>query len=170
MKILFLGAPGSGKSTQGRLLAEGLGFDWVSSGQLFREDGDPKILKIVESGQLVPDEIVEEMMAEAIFVKEKVILDGFPRNLEQCRFLVENNIDLDLIVEIVVPKEELLKRMLLRGRKDDNEKTILERIDFYNHNRDLIVDFFEKEGVKIVRIDGTGEVGEIQERIREEIL
>lgn len=169
MKILFLGAPGSGKSTQGQLLAKDYKFEWLSSGQLFRESNDPKIQKIMKGAQLVPDEITEEMMLGAMNGKEKVILDGFPRNLAQCEFLEAKGIEIDLIIEIVAPEDELVKRMLLRGRSQDSEDVAKERIEIYKRSRDAVIGFYEKRGNKIVEIDGVGEIEKIQERVKEAI-
>ena len=169
MKILFLGAPGSGKSTQGQFLAEDKGFEWISSGQLFRESNDPKILEIVKGAELVPDEITERMIMEAMEGKEKVILDGFPRNLAQCEFLAENEVKIDLMLEIVVPDEELLKRMLLRGRGQDTEEVAKERIKMYHETRDMVVEFFQARGVELIEIDGVGTIEEVKNKIREAI-
>lgn len=169
MKILFLGASGSGKSTQGQILAEEKGFVWLSSGQMFRESGDPEILEILKGAQLVPDELTGKMMIEAIENqgRDNFILDGFPRNLRQCEILTENGIELDKIVEIGVPKEELVKRVALRGREQDKEEILLERVEMYEKTRDLIVDYFVKRGADFVKVDGVGEIEEVAKRVKE---
>ena len=117
MNILFLGAPGSGKSTQGQILAEKRGMKWLSSGQMFRESKDPEILKILETSQLVSDEITNRMMAKAI--RENldfgVILDGYPRTLNQVEYIFNEGIKIDMVVEIDVPVEELLKLTESKG-------------------------------------------------------
>ena len=170
MKILFLGAPGSGKSTQGKILANDLGFEWISSGELLRKSEDPEIIETLAKGSLIDDALTERIVTEAMEGKEKVILDGFPRTLAQCEFLVEKGIELDSIVEIVVPREELLQRIKDRERSPEDKIEIAEkRIDQYEKTRDTIVGFFEKRGMKIIQIDGVGEIDKIQLKIREAI-
>lgn len=168
MKILFLGAPGSGKSTQGQILAENKGWKWVSPGQMFRESGDPEILEVIKTARLVPDGIVIKMVIDAIKDLDDVILDGYPRNLKQCESLVENQIGIDAIVEIVVPEEELIKRSLARGRAQDTAEVVKERIGMYQETRNLIVNFFEeKQRVKVLQVNGVGEIEEIARRVKE---
>lgn len=167
MKILFLGAPGSGKSTQGQILAEEKGWKWVSPGQMFRESEDPKIKEIISTSQLVPDEITIGMIIDTIKDLDSFILDGYPRNLNQCESLGENQIDIDIMVEIVVPEEELIARSLARGRAQDTAEVIRERIEMYRNTRDMIVEFFENKNVKLLQIDGVGEIEEIAKRVKE---
>ena len=89
MKILFLGAPGSGKSTQGQILAKDKGLRWISSGELCRNSGDPKILEIIRGAKLIDDDTMGEMVVAEIRKgdTENFILDGFPRNKHQCEIL-----------------------------------------------------------------------------------
>lgn len=172
MKILFLGAPGSGKSTQGQILASDNGWVWLSSGELCRNSGDPEILEVLKGSKLISDDIVSKMVLEAINENSEAgfILDGFPRNRRQCEILDENNIEIDLILEIAVPKEELLARVALRGREQDSEATLLERIDMYEKSRDEIVSYYSEKGVKCEIVNGVGEIEEIAKRVKEAIL
>ncbi len=172
MKILFLGAPGSGKSTQGQILANDNGWIWLSSGELCRNSGNPEILEIIKGAKLIPDEIMAKMVLEAINDNDEAgfILDGFPRNRRQCEILEENNIEIDLILEINVPEEELLARVALRGREQDSEETILERIDMYEKSRDEIFEYYSGKGVKCEIVNGVGTIEEVAQRVKEAVL
>lgn len=172
MKILFLGAPGSGKSTQGQILANDNGWIWLSSGELCRNSGNPEILEIIKGAKLVPDDMIAKMMLEVIneHPEASFVFDGFPRNRQQCDILNDNKIDVDLVLEINVPKEELLARVALRGREQDTEETMLERIDIYEKSRDEIVEYYSKRGVKCEIVNGVGEIDEVAQRVKEAIL
>lgn len=169
MKILFLGAPGSGKSTQGQILAKEQQLVWLSSGQILRDSKDPEILKILDGSALVGDEITGKMVFEAIEANggDNFILDGFPRNLRQCDMLTDRGISFDKIIEIDVPKDELVQRVLMRGRGQDTEDLLLERIKMYEETRDIIVDYFKQRGVEFRKIDGFGEIEDVANRVKE---
>ena len=171
MNILFLGAPGSGKSTQGQILAGKRGMKWLSSGEMFRESKDPEILKILETAQLVPDDITNKMMKKAIEENASfgVILDGYPRTLNQVEYIFKEGIKVDFVVEINVPIEELLKRLSERGRGQDTPEIIKERVGIYERARDEIVRYCLERGAKFVKIDGVGTIEEISERVEREV-
>ena len=171
MNILFLGAPGSGKSTHSQILADKRGMKWLSSGQMFRESRDPEILKILETSQLVSDEVTNKMMGDAIRQNAEfgVILDGYPRTLNQAKYIFDEGLKIDVVVEINVPIEELLKRLSERGREQDTPEIIKERVELYEKTRDEIVKYCLGHGARFVRIDGVGSIDEISQRVDEEI-
>ena len=172
MNILFLGAPGSGKSTQGQILADKKGMKWVSSGEMFRESKDPRIIEILRTAQLVPDEITNEMMLEKIreLGGDGILLDGYPRKISQAEFMVENGMKIDLIVEIKVSLEEIISRVLSRGREQDTEEIIRERVNAYEKSRDEIVEFFVERGTRLIEIEGQGSIEEVAGKVEGAVL
>lgn len=168
--VIFFGPPGSGKSMQGQMMAARHGWRWISTGDLLRRSGDPKIAEILKSGNLISDEIVNKLFYQAIDGDNEVILDGYPRTLEQAQELfsrVGDKIDLALVLE--VPVEEIKKRLAIRKRPEDELDTMLHRIEIYNKTMAPIIDFLREKGIEVLTVDGSGLVGEIHDRI-EKIL
>lgn len=174
--IIFFGPAGSGKSVQGHILAARQGWRWLSAGQLLRETGDPTVFASMAKGDLVDNDTVNKVMDKALANAaqvDQVIFDGWPRALEQAHWLVERAAELgatiDLIVVLEVPTNELIKRLHIRGRADDTVDAIDERLSIYHHEVYPILAFFTEEDAPIVHIDGTGTVGEVHDRIVEEL-
>lgn len=170
--IIMMGLAGSGKSTQGQMLAEATGKVWLSAGQVLRDTGDPEVSAIQESGKLVPNELVERLMIEGMLkaVREgkDVIIDGFPRDAEQAEWLVTNLASvMRLAIVIDVPKSELVRRLELRGRADDTREAIEERFKIVEQNIYSICKTFEAAGVEVRNVDGTGTPEEVAERIQQ---
>jgi len=174
--IVFFGQPGAGKTTQGKMLAASQGWCWISAGQLLRGTDDPEIRKFIESGELVPYEKVCKLVGGALddcSGVEHVIIDGFARRIEQASWLIEKganyNRKIELIIVVNIPKQELIKRLMLRGRKDDIKQIIKNRLDIYEKQTYPVLDYFEKQNVKIAYIDGSGTQEQVHERIMEEV-
>lgn len=174
--IIFFGPAGAGKSVQGQMLAARHGWRWLSAGQLLRDTHDLELIKEMQTGGLVTPERVNELMGEALQRAvniDRVILDGFPRQLVQARWLIESkklhDRAIDLVVVLEVPRSELLKRLEVRGRVDDTPEAIDERLRIYRHEMYPILSYFTEQGVNIVHIDGTGTVGQVHDRIMEEL-
>lgn len=167
--IILFGLAGSGKGTQGKALSEIFGWRWMSVGEVIRQTG--KYKELTDKGGLVPDEEVIKLMGVQIDRAEdegfEVILDGYPRDLTQAEYIVEHyqgKIDGAIILE--VPKEELLARLALRGRNDDKEiESIERRFGIFEQNITPIVALFEKAGIKVEKVDGTGKIEEVTERL-----
>jgi adenylate kinase len=175
--IIIFGPAGSGKSIQGQILAARNGWRWLSAGQLLRDTHDPQLIAEMQTGQLVEHDKVNKIISEAITRAnnvKRVIIDGFPRAIEQAKWLLENeekhgdSVELGVVLE--VPKSELMKRLEVRGRVDDTFEAIDERLEIYRNETEPILDYFSKEGIKIVRVDGTGSVGQVHDRIMEELV
>jgi adenylate kinase len=174
--IIFFGPAGAGKSVQGQLLAARNGWRWLSSGQLLRDTHDIEVIKDMQTGQLVAPEKVSELMGQALDNAkniEQVILDGYPRHLSQAKWLIENQPrhqrSIGLVIVLEVPRSELMKRLEVRGRADDKPEIIDERLKIYRSEIYPILTYFTEQGVNIAHIDGTGTVGQVHDRIMEEL-
>lgn len=175
--IVFFGPAGAGKSVQGQMLAARHGWRWLSAGQQLRDTHDIELLKEMQTGKLVTAEKVNKLMGEALKRAkniDRVILDGFPRQLSQAKWLVETQPDhersIKLVVVLEVPRSELLKRIEVRGRIDDTPEAVDERLKIYRTEMYPILSYLTEEGVNIVHIDGTGTVGQVHDRIMEELV
>lgn len=174
--IVFFGPAGAGKSVQGNLLAARNDWRWLGAGQLLRDSKDPELLARMSTGKLVEPEIVNRVMGDALSRAgnvKKVILDGFPRQLAQAKWLIENqknhNRKVDLVIVLEVPRSELMRRLEIRGRLDDTPEVIDERLRIYRQEMYPVLNYFNENGVQIAHIDGTGSVGQVHDRIMEEI-
>lgn len=169
--ILIFGPVGAGKSTQAGLLVERLGYNWISTGNLFRETKDPEMIAYLKTGKLVSDEQTEKLVETTLSDTDlsKVILDGFPRNVSQAEWLLGKQYPIDLGIVIELDGEEAIERMQLRGRDDDNEDAIKQRLAIYHQQVDPCIDYLSSEGVNLARVSGSGSVQEIHEKIMAEI-
>lgn len=174
--IVFFGPAGAGKSVQGQMLAARNGWRWLSAGQLLRDTHDIELIKEMQSGQLVNPQKVNELMSEAIrrsHSVDNVILDGYPREMSQARWLIDKRThhgrDIKLVVVLEVPKSELLKRLEVRGRVDDTPDAIDERLKIYRTEMYPILSYMTEQNINIVHIDGVGTVGQVHDRIMEEL-
>jgi adenylate kinase len=180
-KILLLGAPGSGKGTQGARLAEELDIQHVAIGDLLRAEikaGTPlgqTIQNKVESGELVSDDLVLELIStRAVELAETgYVLDGFPRSVEQAergrREVAEPSGAVpDLVVYLDVPEDIVVERLLARaaveGRADDNEKTIRNRMRVFNDSTAPLLAHYERQG-KVRVVDATGSPDDVTSAI-----
>lgn len=167
MKILFAGPQGSGKSTQGKLLARFLGISYISTGDMFRSLGG-EIKQIVDEGKLVDDQltskIVEEKLKEEEY-KNGFIFDGYPRTMEQIKLFDPG---FDKVIHLDLSDAEAKKRLLARGREDDTEDAITERLRNYHLQTDPILDYYRQKKI-VKQIDGLGSIEEIQQRIKDTI-
>lgn len=176
--IVIFGAPGSGKGTQSEKMIEKYGFGHISTGDVLRSEikNGTELGKTAKSyidqGQLIPDELMIDILASVYdgFGKEHegVIFDGFPRTIPQAealkKMLADRGHKVAAMIELDVPEEELMKRLLLRGqlsgRSDDNEETIKKRLDVYHNQTAPLIAWYEKEGIHN-HIDGLGELDRI---------
>jgi adenylate kinase len=181
MRIVLLGAPGSGKGTQAKRLKAELGIAHISTGDLLRaavKAGTPLGLKakaVMEAGQLVSDDIVlgllEERLAEAD-TQPGYILDGYPRNLAQANaldaLLARLQQPLDAVLKLNVPDADIVKRCEIRfeqeHRADDNPETVRKRLAVYAEQTAPVADFYARRGV-LTEIDGVGEIDAIGGRL-----
>jgi len=183
MYLMILGAPGSGKGTQGKLLADHLGIPQVSTGELLRsavQRGTAlgrEAKGYMDRGLLVPDSVVLRLIREILDSREAargVLMDGFPRTVPQAqavdRILAERRARVDRVLLLEVEEQELVKRLLGRaakeGRSDDNLESIKQRLTVYHEQTAPLVAYYEQQGA-VRRIPGMGAVDDIQKRVRE---
>lgn len=177
--IVIFGAPGAGKGTQSDFIVERFHLTHISTGDLLRKEiADQtelglRIKNIMDAGQLVSDDIVVEMIDNAIARDTQGILfDGFPRTVAQAetldKLLAKHGRELTCMIELDVPREELIRRMLERakvsGRSDDNEATIKNRLVEYENKTLPVASYYAKQG-KQVKINGLGDIKRISDDI-----
>jgi len=182
MRIVIMGAPGSGKGTQAALIVKELGLDHVSTGDLLRaavasgSELGKKAKEVMDRGELVSDQIVLGLLEERLTGTENeagFILDGFPRNLAQASALdellerigkpVDEALQIDVDEEQVV--ERIAKRAALEGRSDDTEETVRNRLKVYGELTAPVVDYYAQKGI-LSRVLGDGTIEEVFQRIR----
>ena len=183
MKLVFFGPPGSGKGTQAKLLAKELNILHLSTGDILREklnDGDKlsiKLKQIMSSGNLVSDEILNQIIANKLMSKEcrkGFILDGYPRTISQSEFLLtfskSNSLNLDIIfdfkIDFKLVEERILSRSKQEQRSDDNLEVIKTRLDKYIEETYPVSQFFSVNFSKnFFTIDASKEVSKIQREL-----
>lgn len=174
--IIFFGPAGAGKSMQGQMLAAREGWRWLSAGQLMRDTRDPALLQEMQTGKLVSSEKVNAVMGQALARAtsiDEVVLDGYPRSIDQAKWLLDNQPmhghSIKMVIVLEVQKNELMKRLEVRGRADDTFEAIDERLMIYHQEINPILDYFTEQGIKITHIDGMGSVGQVHDRIMKEV-
>lgn len=177
LNIVIFGAPGSGKGTQSERIVEKFGIDHISTGDVLRAEiaAGTELGKsakaLIDNGQLIPDAMMVDILAAKLdtFVDSKgVIFDGFPRTIAQAEalkvMLNERGQDVTAMIELDVPEDELMDRLIKRGqmsgRADDNEETIKKRLVVYNEQTSPLKEWYKKEG-KHCYINGLGDLDRI---------
>ena len=177
--LLFLGPPGAGKGTQAGLMSESSQYLHLSTGELLRKEVELKtnlgiqVKEIINSGKLVKDELVLEIVRKNLLKKNKGwILDGYPRNISQADSLNQVLEDIHQALEMVfyldVKEDILVKRLLSRGRKDDNENTIRTRLNIYKETTEPLIDFYKNKNI-LKYIDGDRELKVISDEIKQKM-
>lgn len=186
MNIVIFGAPGSGKGTQSARIIDKYGLYHISTGEVLRDEiaRGTELGKVADSyiskGQLIPDDLMVSILEDVLNREEKakkgVVFDGFPRTIPQAealrKMLQKRGTDLHAVIGLEVPEDELVQRMLLRGketgRADDNLETIKNRLQVYHKQTQPLREFYTGEG-KYHAVDGTGVVDEIFGRISDHL-
>lgn len=174
--IIFFGPAGAGKSVQGQLLSARNDWRWLSTGQMFRDSDDPEVKEILKTGELISDQKTYDVVKEALGAAKNVdrlIVDGFPRTMDQAEWLMDkNNLlgrEVSMVIVLEVPESLIQKRLELRGRDQDKPDIIARRMNIYRKEMYPVLGFFAHEDIRIVHIDGTGTVGEVHDRIQSEL-
>lgn len=182
MRIVIMGAPGSGKGTQAALIVKELDLDHISTGDLLRAavaagtELGKRAKEVMDRGELVSDEIVLGLLEQRLLqenTKNGFILDGYPRNIAQAQALdgllerigqpVEEALQIDVDEEQVVTR--IAKRAALEGRSDDTEETVRNRLRIYGEETAPVVDFYAQKGI-LSRVLGDGSIEDVFQRIR----
>ena len=202
-KIILLGPPGSGKGTQAEKLGDDLGLIRLSTGDMLREAvrNQTELGKMakgyMDSGGLVPDSVVIGLMKEKIStIREGLVLDGFPRTVQQAEAL-EEFVDIEYVINLDVDDDELVDRLTKRRscpdcnvvyhllykppmkdgvcdkcgaslyqRSDDTEETVRARLKVYRENTFPLIEYYDKKGL-LVNIDGRGDINQIYKSIED---
>ncbi|MDT5217985.1 MAG: adenylate kinase [Mycobacterium sp.] len=171
MRVVLLGPPGAGKGTQAEKLAEKLQIPHISTGELFRsniQEGTKLGLeaqRYLDAGDLVPSELTNQLVDDRLNHSDAAngfILDGYPRSVEQAKALHDmlgrRGTDIDAVVEFRVSEDELLTRLKGRGRADDTEEVILNRMKVYNAETAPLLEYYSDE---LKTVDAVGELDEV---------
>lgn len=172
--IIILGIAGSGKTTQGKLLAKSLGCAWLSSGQLLRDHMAGDQADELNRGELVDDEVLLSLLDKELqhfkADSQELILDGSPRTMRQAEWLSAKikagEIQLTAVFHLLVPRATVKARLLKRGRTDDIETSINKRFEEYDKNILPIMRYFESQGFTIHEVDGSDSPEAIAEHIQ----
>ena len=178
-RVVLLGPPGAGKGTQAQVLCERLGVPAISTGDMLREavaDGSElgrKVQGIMAAGALVDDGTMADVVRERLVKPDTrggFLLDGYPRTLPQAETLAgilrETGQELNAVLLVAVPEDELVRRTLLRGRADDKEEVIRERLRVYREKTEPLIGYYRERGL-LRELDGNRPIEEVTARMLE---
>ena len=178
-RLIFLGPPGAGKGTQAKVLADICGIPHISTGDILRAAITEKsplgkqAQDYMDRGDLVPDALILDIIRERLSqtdAQKGWILDGFPRNVSQASFLDDLLQEMsqvsDKVVNLEVPDDVLVTRLLGRGRTDDNEETIRRRLEVYRNQTAPLIDFYRNRQA-LVSVDGDRTTQEVTEALKQ---
>ncbi|MFQ4137240.1 adenylate kinase [Nodosilinea sp. PGN35] len=165
-RLIFLGPPGAGKGTQAALLAKDCEVPHISTGDILRlavaagSELGKKADQYMSAGELVPDDLILDLIQERLGqddAQKGWLLDGFPRNVPQAEFLQKllDQIEqpVDFVVNLDVEDDVIVARLLQRGRKDDEESVIINRLEVYRQQTEPLIDFYRSRQ-QLVSVDG----------------
>jgi adenylate kinase len=172
VRVVLLGPPGAGKGTQAQKLSEKLGVPQISTGDLFRKnisEGTPLGVEAkgyLDAGDLVPSELTNKLVEDRIQDEDAAagfILDGYPRSVQQAKALDEmlknHNTKLDAVLEFSVSEAELLERLKSRGRADDTEEVIHNRMQVYRDETEPLLEYYSHNNLQTV--DAVGALDDV---------
>ena len=176
-RLIFLGAPGAGKGTQAQILAESIKIPHISTGDILRAEVKAEselglqAKSYMNKGELVPDSLILDMIRSRLAQADASngwILDGFPRNASQAEFLdkllLEIGQNYDFAIDLTVPQERLITRLLdratIQNRPDDTEEVIRRRLVIYDEQTAPLIDYYQRKGV-FRSVDGDRELAEV---------
>ena len=188
MNIILIGPPGSGKGTQSKFIENKFGVAQLSTGDMLRSnialetEIGIKAQSIIDSGELVSDEIILDIIAERIKEQDCIkgfILDGFPRNINQAigldKMLEKSNKNIDIVVELTVVKNDLFKRIRTRSketefaRADDTEDVLKKRLEIYDMQTKPIIPYYENKKL-LHKVNGMEKIETVAKNINEILI
>jgi adenylate kinase len=172
--IVLFGIAGAGKSVQGKLLADRLGYKWISTGEFLRRQISPKRHQEMIKGKLLKDEEVIDILTKLfkdLDSKKEVILDGFPRTQIQADWLLDqhkkNSVKLTAVINLIASQQVVKDRLLTRSRPDDQPEAIKKRFLEFKQTTMPIVENFKKTGIPVHNVNAEDTVEEVQTNIRQ---
>lgn len=175
--MVLLGPPGAGKGTQASALAGHFGVPWISTGAILRAEVDrgtplgKQVAPLLGAGGLVPDDVVVAVVRERLAAPDAAdgfVLDGFPRAVSQARaldaLLATAGHPLDVVIDLLLSRDEVLRRLAGRGRADDDPETVLARLDAYDTENTPLVAYY-RAGGRFVAVDAAGPVAVVTARV-----
>ncbi len=175
--MVLLGSPGAGKGTQASAVAEHFGVPSISTGAMFRAEADRgtplgrQVAPLIDAGGLVPDDIVVAVTRERLAAPDAAdgfVLDGFPRAVAQARaldaLLATAGHRLDAVIDLVLGRDEVLRRLAGRGRADDDPDTVAARLDTYETENGPLIAFY-RAADRLVEVDAAGPVAVVTARV-----
>ncbi|NOY14814.1 MAG: nucleoside monophosphate kinase [bacterium] len=189
MRFVFFGPEGSGKSTQGKLLAQKLNLPYVASGDIIRwtAANDPGMMgdicrEALKSGHYVPDSemfVLWKRRLKSDDLQDGWVIDGFPRNLDQAKFLDEKldkyNQKIDAVIFLDAPDEVVTQRLLKRGRRSpdgslhDSPEKIKSRLAIYHKSEDQVIDLYRRNGT-LITVDATKSIEDVTNQIWQQLI
>lgn len=170
--IIFMGVAGSGKSVQGKLLADELALPWLSTGEFLRMLIAGERRKAMLNGQLIEDQEIIALVRKIFTVvdsNQEFVLDGFPRTVAQADWLLSQvkhgQLHVTAVIHLIASEEAVLGRLLDRGRQDDHHEAIAERFNEYRDSIKPIIDHFKKAKIPVYDIDGENSIKAIHRDI-----
>lgn len=170
--IIFMGVAGSGKSSQGRRLADERGLPWLSTGEFLRMlIGGQKRLDMLKGKLLTNYEIIQliQKVFSLVDTTQEFVLDGFPRTVEQADWLLSQvrhgQLSVTAVVHLTASEEVVRGRLLGRGRQDDTEAAIRERFKEYEQQVKPILDHFKQANIRVIDIDGGQSINAVHDNI-----
>jgi adenylate kinase len=176
MRLVLLGPPGAGKGTQAQLLSESIGVPHISTGDLFRThiaQNTPlgkEASRFLDAGELVPSTLTIDMVRDRLAQPDTqtgFLLDGFPRSIAQAEALAhtlnDRGVKLNAVLSFVIDEDAVIERMLARGRADDSELVIRNRLKVYAEETAPLLDYYSDQ---LVAVDAAGEVEEVNRLTR----
>lgn len=174
--ILIVGPPGSGKSVQAQLIQDESNVEWLSMGELLRNNTSEDQKERMERGELLDDVEVEDILHRAIYEVSngtRILIDGFPRRESQVHwfrgYTKAARRNLEAIIHLQVPVDEVVKRLVSRGRTDDKEDIVRKRYALYQEEIVPVIEHMMGSKTKLIEVDGMNDIDTIHAFLMSEL-